>query len=552
MMKIDKNYLFLSVILLLTIVSYSNIFQNGFVYDDPDFITGNPSITSFSNVPSFFTQPTFVNLYRPLRSVWYTVVYHFSGTNTFGYHLNSMILNLIACVLVYFIALNISKKKLIAFFTGMLFALHPIHTDRVTNMSAGFDLLGIVFILLAFYLYVIYSSENKKNHLYFSLITFALTLLSSEEAVVLPFLIILYEIAFGKGRDLLQKDKIWQNISPFLIYFVVFASYFLIRISIIKGVGRISNYITGDFYSSMFSTALIFVKYIWKLFLPINLSLEYGIDVQYSIFGWKVMLSLLFLIAILLIGILSYNRSRYLFFSIFWFFIAMLPFTNIFPVMTMIAERYLYVASFGFCLLFGVVFYKMFRFKLKDKKMTKLLFFFTFVIFILVIGYYSMITIQRNSEWKDQTTLWQNNIKTEPMSSTAFNNLGFEYLMINDHQKAIPLFIRALELEPNNQLAYENLGSSYYAIGDLERAKQVFIEATKVVPQSYKSFLNLGLIYWNQGQYDLAIENYKKSISIKSDFYRSHSDLARIYQELNMTEESQKEYNIAAELQQKN
>ena len=550
-MKISRHFLFLCVIVLLASVSYSNIFQNGYVYDDPDFITGNKEITSFSNVPGFFVHPTFVNLYRPLRSVWYTVIYHFSGTNNFGYHLNSIVMHILACILIYLITLKITKKGTAAFIVSLLFALHPIHTDRVTNMSAGFDIPGIILIFLAFYLYIIYSSENRKKYLLYSLGIFALALLYTEEAITLPFLVILYELAFGKGKELFDIKRLWGNISPYIPYFVVVLFYFLLRTSIIGGVGRVSNYITGDYYSNIYTTIFLFTKYIYKLFLPVNLSLEYGVDVQYSLFGWKVLLSLVVLLLLIAIGLYSYKRSRNMFFGVFWFFIAMLPFTNIFPVITLIAERYLYVASFGFCFIVGMAFYKAFEMDI-EKRNAKLWIYLSFVLFMLVIGCYSAITIQRNSEWKDSISLWTANIKTEPFSSTAFNNLGFEYLEKGEHDNAIPLFIRALELEPTNQLAYENLGSSYYSIGDRERAKKVFIEATQVVPQSYKSFLNLGLIYWNENNYPAAIENYRKSISIKSDFYRSHFDLARIYQEINMSEESQKEYNIAAEMQQKN
>jgi len=550
-MKISRHLLFLCVIVLLAFVSYSNIFQNGFVYDDPDFITGNPAITTFSSIPSFFVHPSFVNLYRPLRSVWYTIVYHFSGQNAFGYHLNSLVMHMLVCILIFFITLKITKKEFLAFIVAMLFTLHPIHTDRVTNMSAGFDIPGILLLLLAFYLYIIYSSENKKNYLYFSLGIFVLALLYSEEAVILPFLAILYEFSFGKGKELLNKDKIFSNALVFVPYFLILFGYLLLRTLIIKGVGRISNYITGGLSSSIFTTILIFVKYLYKLIIPINLSLEFGIDVQHSFFGWKVLASLLLLIALIAIAIYSYNKSREVFFAIFWFFIAMLPFTNIFPVMTMIAERYLYVASFGFCLLLGVVLHNLFNIKLKNDLYGMIVQSAAFVLFLVILMSYSSITIQRNSEWKDSISLWTANVKTEPLSSTALNNLGFEYLSSGEHQKAIPLFIKALEIEPTNQLAYENLGSSYYSIGDKERAKQVFIEAVSVVPQSYKSFLNLGLIYWNEKQYDLAIENYKKSISIKSDFFRSHHDIGMIYAELNMTKESDEELMIASKLEGK-
>jgi len=62
------------LIILLSLVSYFNVFQNEFVWDDHIFILDNPDIRSFSNLPLFFSQDV-DGLYRPLRSLHYTFVY---------------------------------------------------------------------------------------------------------------------------------------------------------------------------------------------------------------------------------------------------------------------------------------------------------------------------------------------------------------------------------------------------------------------------------------------------------------------------------------------
>ena len=135
------------LIILLSIISYFNIFQNEFVWDDHDFILDNPDIRSFSNIPLFFTGDV-DGLYRPLRSFHYTFVYSIAGKNEFLYHFNSLFFHMLISILVFFIIYEITNKRSISLIASLIFAAHPIHTGRVTNITAGFDLFVIFFMIL--------------------------------------------------------------------------------------------------------------------------------------------------------------------------------------------------------------------------------------------------------------------------------------------------------------------------------------------------------------------------------------------------------------------
>ena len=152
------------LIILLSLASYFNIFQNEFVWDDYIFILDNQDIRSFSNLPLFFSQDV-DGLYRPLRSLHYTFVYSIAGKNEFFYHFNSLFFHTLISILVFFIIHEIAGKRNVALIAALIFVAHPIHTGRVTNITAGFDLLGIFFMLLAFYLYIKYSKSDNKNYL---------------------------------------------------------------------------------------------------------------------------------------------------------------------------------------------------------------------------------------------------------------------------------------------------------------------------------------------------------------------------------------------------
>ncbi|MBI2595276.1 hypothetical protein HYW46_00900 [Candidatus Daviesbacteria bacterium] len=153
------------IIILATFLAYLNIFQNGFVVDDEDFIVNWKEKQEITNVPLMLkgnNPPKFGGIYRPIRGVLYTFYDQIFGANPFGYHLHSILVHLGVTVLVYFITrqliqglgsrgwglgLEVKTKKNstipytlpqrgklrlypIPFISALLFGLHPIHTDR--------------------------------------------------------------------------------------------------------------------------------------------------------------------------------------------------------------------------------------------------------------------------------------------------------------------------------------------------------------------------------------------------------------------------------------
>src|SRR3989338_2116873 len=193
-MKARKLHVIL--IIALSALAYLNTFWNPFVFDDQFFIVDNTEIRSLRNIPQFFAGPSTGNLYRPLRGVLYAFTYSIWELNPFGYHLNAVLLSIGISILAYLIASQLFKNKTYAFVAGLLFAIHPVHTERVANMTGGFDLLGVLFLFLAFYSYILFRKNNSDKAFVFSITFFILGLFSSEEAIIFPILVIAYDLCF--------------------------------------------------------------------------------------------------------------------------------------------------------------------------------------------------------------------------------------------------------------------------------------------------------------------------------------------------------------------
>jgi len=516
----NKKIIPILIIILLSLVSYFNVFKNEFVWDDHVFILDNADIRSFSNLPLFFTQDV-DGLYRPLRSLHYTFIYSIAGKNEFLYHFNSIFLHTLISILVFLIIYEIVGKRNIALISALIFAVHPVHTGRVTNITAGFDLLGIFFMLLAFYFYIKFSKLNNKKYFLFSLFLFLIAVLSSEEAIVLPLIIILYEFCFN--REKFNKSSLKNNIfKNYLPFFIIGSFYLVIRFIVLGFGGRIEEYLAGSFFLTMLTMLKVYVYYIYLLIVPINLTLFHEVDPVFSIIDFKVIISALILISIIFLTI-KLNKNKVLFFSVFWFFITLIPFSNLLPLQIFMAERYLYVPSIAFSLLVSYLSISLFNFK--NKNIVR----YTVIVFIiLLLTFYVFSTVNRNNDWKDNLTLWNKTVFTNPENSRAHDNLGFTYERAGDTEKALVEFEKSVKLQPDNFRALANLGVAYAKLGFYNKSIKT-LEKSIEIRRYHKTFDKLGLVYVELNGEEKAIESFKEAIRISPRYAKAHNDLGTVY-----------------------
>ncbi|MBI2135197.1 tetratricopeptide repeat protein [Candidatus Woesearchaeota archaeon] len=510
------------LIILISLISYYNIFDNEFVWDDHLFILDNQDIRSFSNLPLFFAQDA-EGLYRPLRSLHYTLVYSIAGKNEFLYHFNSLFFHAAISILIFFIIFGIIGNKNISLVSALIFAAHPIHTERVTNITGGFDLSGIFFMLLSFFLYIKYSksSHNDKKYFFASLILFILALFASEEAITLPLIIILYEFCFNREKF---NKKLIKNCIPF---FAAAAFYVFLRFSVLGIAGRQEQYLAGSFFLTQITMLKAYVYYIYLLVFPLNLTLYHNTEPVVSVFDPKAFLSLFLILAIFLLAI-KYYKNKVLFFSIFWFFITLIPFSNMIPIQNFIAERYLYLPSVAFALLLSYSLFSLYNLKLKAIRKNKILKNAIIVFIVLLLALYVVKTIDRNKDWQDNLTLWEKTAAANPENSRAHDNLGFTYEQMGENNKALAEFEASVMLMPDNYKALANLGVIYAKLGRYNESISVLKKSIKI-SEYYKTYDKLGLVYVELKDYGNAVESFKKAIEANTRYAKAHNDLGTVY-----------------------
>lgn len=529
--KITSNRkIAIGVIILLTLLAYANIFQNDFALDDYSFIVRWPLIKDIKNFPLFFTsqnQPWGEEgIYSPVRTLIFFIHYHLWGLNPVGYHVGSMALHLIVTALVYFITLLIAKNNTVAFLSSLFFGLHPVHTEAITFITASVDMSGVLFFFISFLFYIkssqMQQTANRRDYI-FSLVFAALAIFTYELTISLPILFLFYDFCFRHDRQ--KKDSFLKGafrVAPYLLIAVIYA---LIKFIVLHSVAR-GGYIYGSFYLTMLVMIKAVAQYILILFWPVYLTVNHVISkgvysfpiedfnrqavLSQSFLDAQVLISLAVIILTLFWSVRIFKRQPLVSFCIGWFFIGLLPAANIIPSGIFFGERYLYLLSFGFCLLLGYLLTmlyerKDFLFHLDPK-------FVSLVVIIVLVIFYAARTVLRNRDWRSDLTINQARTALCPDSAFMHAALADAYTADGQPLKALEVFKETIAIRPDDPDIYFSMTDAYMQLDEKDRAIASLNKAIELKPDFAEAFFNLAVIYGLSGQEQQAEDFLQKSL----------------------------------------
>lgn len=610
------NYLSILIIVALSIGVYTNTIKNGFVYDDKSTIVDNAFIKDFNNLPQLFKRDYFAlsaeMTYRPVVTFTYFLDYAFYGLKPWGYHITNGFFHAINGILLYVLLTILAqtsesspgslRTSLLAnrpLLLSLLFATHPVLTEAVNAISFREDLLTTLFYIAALNLYFVLRTtpttvqQQTARILLYSLscVSYSLALLSKEMAVTFPLVVFCYEWIYArnrKGRLRLPLNLcIVGYIAITLVY--IYLNFYYFHSSGGKGALQIAQeeYLYGGtLRTTAFTMLKVVAYYIRLLLLPINLCGDYfQYELSYSLDS-GVIVAALFIAALITTAFLGRKRCRLASLGILFFFLTLLPVSNIIPIKNLMAERYLYLPSVGFFMLFAAVITS-----IGTKPRYWAAWFFLLAISTVL---FSVMTSKRNLVWKDQFSFWSDVVKKMPGNSRAHYNLALSqpdlnirikelrtalylnptddmarsklatassqkgdydlavelytdilkrnpddgvvlnglarvYFAKGDYKSAKDIFEKLIGSDPNNPQLLNNLGSIYDMLKEHDKAIGLFNRALTIAPGNIETYYSLGIAYNREGRYREAEAIYKKAISISKDSDRTHFGLGETY-----------------------
>ncbi|HRG87655.1 MAG TPA: tetratricopeptide repeat protein [Chitinophagales bacterium] len=201
----DSNRLYAIIVFAFSFIVYFNTVFNDYNLDD-ELVTQNHRLTSkgFAAIPEIFSSPYYQDEsgykyeYRPLVLVSFAIENALLGEHAWLSHLINVILYALLCVLllkVLQILFN-SYSVLLPFFTTLLFAAHPVHTEVVASIKNRDEIMAVGFGLLSLYYAICYAKTNQKILLVPVLLLFVAAILSKTSAltfvIISPLLLVVF------------------------------------------------------------------------------------------------------------------------------------------------------------------------------------------------------------------------------------------------------------------------------------------------------------------------------------------------------------------------
>lgn len=533
-----KQIILISLMIFIAAVfTYANTLKGDFIWDDEYLVIKNSQVKSFMHAGSIFRNYLGYgsgnrnNFYRPLQELSYMTDYSGWGENPFGFHLTNVILHALASVLIFIFLFYLCKDSLIAALSALFWAVHPVNTEAVAYIAGRSDPLYSVFMISSLIFFIRYAQhfqggKNKKYFFIFSLLFFTLSLLSKEMAMVTPLAVFLYVFFFIRKPGSIEAYKKLKWC--FLPFAGVLAVYVLLRATLLDFSTIAPPSLLGGV--PIHHRLLTFLKsplvYLRIVALPTDLHMERTVGISRSFFTAGSILATAFLALASFSAWITYKRNRIVSFAVLWFFIYLLPVSNIVPINSFIAEHWLYIPSIGIFFLVSLGIVCIYRKFLPPRNIWRAAY---FTLIGLVLGLYAFTSVVRNVEWSDEVLFYRSTLKYQKRNSRVYLNLGNSYVERGDLKMAEKEYRKALEINPEYAAAYGNLGSIYLRMDKRKEAGKMLKKALQIRPFYPEAHYNLGLLYYRDGNYRKAEESLITATQQMPQFYQAWNSLGQLY-----------------------
>lgn len=436
--------------------TYVNALGGEFVWDDKTLFVQNYDLWQWGNLKQLLTSQDnlfgdrHTGFYRPLPNLSFLLDRYVWGQDPFGYHLTNLVFHVLCTVGLYAGIRQMARGRWPAFISALLFAVHPVHTEVVAWINGRNNLLSSLFYLVAFAGHVRYRTCGGLAVRIGSLIAFILSLLSKEYALTFPFVILLYESAFGPDRQS-PCGRVKYLLVAVFPYLTAIVAYLAVRSAILPDYGAMDLQLES-LPVRLLTLPKTVVIYLRLLVFPFPLSAWRHVDPVDRLVGFDFFFYTLLLFMLLFAWIWSFRKSKAAFFALGWMGATLLPVLNILPVSAtgrLMAERYVYLPSVGWCLLCGWPFFEFLRSKVSAS--ARWMRWAAIGAGLVLVQTYGLMTIQRNLVWRNDLTLWEDTASKSPSHFLPYANAAIQLERVGRLAEAEKRIRQALRYDPGNE-----------------------------------------------------------------------------------------------------
>lgn len=536
-----------AIIFCATILAYLPSLAGGFIWNDSDYVTA-PALRPLGGLIRIWTEVGATQQYYPLLHSAFWVEHAFWGDHPFGYHFVTLLLHAGSAVL-----FALALRRLLGSPTGatpvpypgaewlaaLLFALHPVNVESVAWISEQKNTLSLVFYLAAFLAYLHYDDERRPKAYFAALMFFALSLLCKTVTATLPAAL-LVALWWKRGRLNWRRD-----IMPLVPWFAFGAAAGIFSSWVERTYGGARG---PEFDIPFVARALVAGRatwfYVWKLIWPFGLNFIYPRWTVEATVWWQ---------WIFPIGVLGggaafwalHRRARAPLAAFLFFVGSLFPvlgFVNLYGARySWVWDHWQYLPNLGLIAVAAVGISAGWSHVMPGLRRLGPALLTAAAVFL------GALTWSHCGMFHDDRTLYLENLKRNPGSWLADNNLGCQFDAVpGGTNEAIARFQEAIRLNPAFFEAHNNLGCDLEKNPErLNEAIAQFEEAIRLKPDYAEAHYNLGNALGAGGRTRESIAQFQEAIALKPHYAEAHYNYANTLDSLGRTNEAVEEFGEA-------
>jgi protein O-mannosyl-transferase len=556
---------------------------------------------------------------RPVSMGSFYINYLIWGMNPFYFRMvNAVILAMTAfmAALTFILMLEIAgpagsgrsiEKQVVGLFLGLVFLAHPVHVYFVDYIWQRMGLLSCFFYISALAAYLATRTRRIRDGATgyaLCLVLFCLALASKENAVTLPAVLILAEIAF-----------FWDGWQDLLKRTAVFVGVLLLLVGIISLLER--PYGMGAQAPGIFATIVkyyedshltlsqlvisqcrVLFSYLVLIMVPVPSNVRF--TSAHVIFNSPlespiIAASVLGALAIFGAGVYLLRRRPLTGFGLLFFFVNLLPESFLVPMYLFLAYR-ASLPMFGLLLVLAdghfLMSTKIKPFSKQKSYVAPLAAGLLATVVIVLLG---SVTISKAKLWQDPVRFWTDIVDGLPPPTAnvekqialhALDSLGVALVRQAKNSEAVAIFRRGLIIDPLYVPTQANLAAAYEGLGDIPAALSALKKAVETNPDSAAAQValaefylrqdrlsaasfhmqkaadlapsdprclnRLGMVLLRQGNAREAASFFRRAIEITRGFEEAQYNLGEAYVSLGMDQDAARQFIKALELKQAN
>jgi protein O-mannosyl-transferase len=423
------------VLAMITWFAFGQTLRHEFINrDDPGYIVENPEVSkglTLHGIAWAFSHSYSYN-WHPLTTLTHMLDCQLYGLRAGGHHCTNVLLHILGVVLLFLVLRAMTGALWPSAFVAAVFAIHPLHVESVAWVAERKDVLSGVFFMLTLAAYLRYVHQPSFASYLLVVLVFALGLMSKPMLVTLPLVLLLLDywplgrftaraVVMNNAKSLSWWDLgsipwklIWEKI-PLLVLSAISCGITLLVQEAMSSIGHV------PLRSRVYNALVSYVSYIWQMFWPAKLALEYPYP-SGGVSLWTVVLAMVVLLALTTLAWALRKEHPYFITGWLWYLGMLVPVIGLLQVGAQArADRYTYLPQIGLYLL---VVWGMMDLSASWRHGRRILSALA-ITAIVVLSWRAWI---QTSYWKNSESIWTRTLAVTSSNAIAHENLGYVLL----------------------------------------------------------------------------------------------------------------------------